>query len=401
MSLFDDLPEPELSNTAIVENTEDQLQKDKDETSCTTATALLPLISCVVARKGERPEMQDAHVCIDDLSVYFRNFALNEVCRLSYYAVFDGHGGCKASVYASKRLHLYVCSRLPRSGLAPIEKDIKRVLYDSFKKTDEDFLREASNQRPHWRDGSTASTVLIVNNTMYIANLGDSKVVLGRMVRDLHPVSSDNGDSNKSEESHSGSYSLTAVCLTRDHNPMDYEERQRIQASGASVQNGRVNNILEVSRSFGDYQFKKQGVTCIPDVKKCQLTPNDRFLLIACDGLWKSFPPDEAVALTNRLLLKEFEALSSNGSQSDLSSNPPTCGFTQRHLESVCSHLVNEAVLRMSGDNVTCILLVFPDAFKSPNSVSPASPVVKDPRLAKVNSEDTCTEPPPKQSRIS
>lgn len=67
-----------------------------------------------------------------------------------------------------------------------------------------------------------------------------------------------------------------ALCLTRDHNPVDYEERQRIQATGATVQNGRVNNVLEVSRSFGDYQFKKQGVTCIPDVRKCHLTENDK-----------------------------------------------------------------------------------------------------------------------------
>lgn len=35
--------------------------------------------------------------------------------------------------------------------------------------------------------------------------------------------------------------------------------------------------VLEVSRSIGDGQYKKLGVTCTPDVKKCQLTDQDRF----------------------------------------------------------------------------------------------------------------------------
>ncbi|KAA3675160.1 integrin-linked kinase-associated serine/threonine phosphatase 2C, partial [Paragonimus westermani] len=158
-------------------------------------------------------------------------------------------------------------------GLAQIEKDIRRVFYDAFKKTDGDFLREACQQRPHWRDGSTASVVLLVNNTLYIANLGDSKVVLAREVEET--VDADSTTSTAGNGSPKSAL-ITAVSLTRDHNPMDYEERQRIQATGATVQNGRVNNILEVSRSFGDYQFKKQGVTCLPDVRKCQLTTHDR-----------------------------------------------------------------------------------------------------------------------------
>ena len=40
---------------------------------------------------------------------------------------------------------------------------------------------------------------------------------------------------------------------------------------------GRVMGVLEVSRSLGDGPYKNHGVTCIPDVKRCQLTENDRF----------------------------------------------------------------------------------------------------------------------------
>ncbi|VDP88238.1 unnamed protein product [Echinostoma caproni] len=168
-----------------------------------------------------------------------------------------------------------------------------------------------------------------------------------------------------------------ALCLTRDHNPVDYEERQRIQATGATVQNGRINNVLEVSRSFGDYQFKKQGVTCIPDVRKCQLTSNDKFLLIACDGLWKSFPPSEAVKMVDQLLQKEVSsALLERESLRKIQIGSPNtadsdCLLTQRRVEAVCTQIVNEAVLRMSGDNVTCILIVFPDSYGAHLSSSP------------------------------
>jgi len=39
---------------------------------------------------------------------------------------------------------------------------------------------------------------------------------------------------------------------------------------------GRLMGVLEVSRSVGDGAFKMHGVSSTPDVKKCQLSSNDR-----------------------------------------------------------------------------------------------------------------------------
>ncbi|CAH8446198.1 unnamed protein product [Schistosoma bovis] len=340
MSLFDDLPEPSVESNDLQKP--EILGGDSSWDESESVVKLTPYLCSVVARKGERPEMQDSHIVVDNLVELMYRGVSNEIARVCYFAIFDGHGGAKAANFACKRLHQHIAMRFPRGGMQQVEKDIKRVLYDSYKKTDEEFLREACQQRPHWRDGSTSATILLVNNTLYIANLGDSKVVLARLVES--PSESNNVDVNSSNTL--SNPKLSAICLTKDHNPMDYEERQRIQATGASVQNGRVNNVLEVSRSFGDYQFKKQGVTCIPDVKKCQLTDNDQFLLIACDGLWKSFPPNEAVHLTHELLMQEIKKYenehreSQNGQCTDYSQI-----LCQRHLDSVCTHLVSEAVL--------------------------------------------------------
>ncbi|VDN29812.1 unnamed protein product [Dibothriocephalus latus] len=119
-----------------------------------------------------------------------------------------------------------------------------------------------------------------------------STVVLGRIrdaekesiSKDVTPADEDAADAAAAAAGDEGervvpeksAASLYAVSLTRDHTPLEYEERQRILKYGATVLNGRINNAIEVSRSFGDYQFKKQGVTCIPDVSKYDLTSNDK-----------------------------------------------------------------------------------------------------------------------------
>ncbi len=55
---------------------------------------------------------------------------------------------------------------------------------------------------------------------------------------------------------------------------------------------GRVNGNLALSRAIGDFEFKKspelapeqQIVTAYPDVMVHDLTDDDEFLVIACDG---------------------------------------------------------------------------------------------------------------------
>ena len=70
-----------------------------------------------------------------------------------------------------------------------------------------------------------------------------------------------------------------------------------------------------------------------------------RFILIACDGLWKTFSNDEAIALVNRVL--EDEAITGNELKST----------EDARWEAACNTLANEAVRRLSADNVTVILV--------------------------------------------
>lgn len=58
---------------------------------------------------------------------------------------------------------------------------------------------------------------------------------------------------------------------------------------------GRVNGGLNLTRSFGDFDYKrnttmtydKQMITCKPDVKRVERKKGeDEFIILGCDGIW-------------------------------------------------------------------------------------------------------------------
>lgn len=70
-------------------------------------------------------------------------------------------------------------------------------------------------------------------------------------------------------------------------------EKARITAAGGFVDFGRVNGNLALSRAIGDFEFKKsaelapeqQIVTAYPDVVVHDISDDDEFLVLACDGM--------------------------------------------------------------------------------------------------------------------
>lgn len=85
-----------------------------------------------------------------------------------------------------------------------------------------------------------------------------------------------------------------AVALSYDHKPEDKAELGRIKKAGGNVIKGRVNNALNISRSMGDLEFKRnrslaaheQMVTSTPDIIGCKREGLE-FILIGCDGIWE------------------------------------------------------------------------------------------------------------------
>ncbi|XP_061682580.1 integrin-linked kinase-associated serine/threonine phosphatase 2C [Syngnathoides biaculeatus] len=300
-------------------------RKEEEEIKKVCREGLPVLRGYVAARRGEREEMQDAHVLLPDMRDCLSTLPA-QISGASYFAVFDGHGGARASRFAAEHLHHILAKKFPTGESENLDKLIKKCLVDTFRQTDEDFLKKASSQKPAWKDGSTATCVLVLDDMVYVANLGDSKAVLCRMEEDV-------------EAPEGRRQRPTTLALSREHNPTIYEERMRIQRAGGTVREGRVLGVLEVSRSIGDGQYKRCGVISSPDLRRCQLTANDRFIVLACDGLFKVFSADEAV----RFVLDVLQ----------------DCKLTEKEaqFEAACQQLASEAVRRGCADNVTVILV--------------------------------------------
>lgn len=203
-------------------------------------------------------------------------------------------------------------------------KTAKRSILDGFRKTDESLLQASAEGG--WQDGATAVCVWVLGQKVFIANVGDAKAVLARST--IPDGSKDNSD---------GVPALKAIVLTREHKPIFPQERARIQKAGGIVSsNGRLQGRLEVSRAFGDRQFKKVGLVATPDIHSFDLTDRDRFIILGCDGLWGVFGPSDAVDFVQKLLK---EGLS---------------------VTTVSRRLVKEAVReRRCKDNCTAIVIVF------------------------------------------
>ncbi|KAK8587179.1 hypothetical protein V6N13_086183 [Hibiscus sabdariffa] len=266
----------------------------------------------VAEDKGTRHSMEDAWVIMLDAT-------LNSPGKLrcGHFAIYDGHGGRLAAEYAQKHLHANVVSAgLPRELLDV--KAAKRAILEGFRKTDQDLLKESSSEG--WQDGATAVCVWVIEKTVFVANIGDAKAVVARSAD-----GSDNGSP------------LKAIVLTRDHKAIYPQERARIQKAGGTVSsNGRLQGRLEVSRAFGDRQFKKVGVVATPEIHSFDLTDREHFIILGCDGLWGVFGPSDAVEFVQKLLKEGL---------------PVTV---------VSRRLVREAVReRRCKDNCTAIVIVF------------------------------------------
>jgi len=113
---------------------------------------------------------------------------------------------------------------------------------------------------------------LALGNKLYIANVGDSRVVLSRGGK--------------------------AIRLSYDHKPYLEDEEDRIRALDGYVigESGRVNGQLAVSRAIGDF-YMQPWVSDEPFLNVIDLKPEDEFLIIACDGVWDEVEDDAAVAV--------------------------------------------------------------------------------------------------------
>lgn len=244
---------------------------------------------CVGLMQGYRMSMEDA------FSVSVGN---NE--QVSVFGVFDGHGGRGCAEYISEHMTKFVYEELEKLILNP-EKGLSNymnVVRDSFFKMDHDIPAEISVNC-----GSTALlATIIAKRYVIIANTGDSRCI---MSLDGEPK-----------------------AMSFDHKTITMGERLRIENSGGYIVNGRVNEVLALSRAVGDSRFKSQyirttrnnhsyvtkkkaetnksairippeifQVTVEPDILVYDLLAlqEPEFIVLACDGVWECYTSSQIV----------------------------------------------------------------------------------------------------------
>ncbi|TFK74804.1 PP2C-domain-containing protein [Pluteus cervinus] len=214
--------------------------------------------------QGWRITMEDAHAAVLDLDE-------DGSGSHTFFAVYDGHGGGTVAKFAGQHVHKrLVQDETYRKG------EFAAAMKRAFLGTDEDLLANPA----HTRDpsGCTAVAALLTKDgKIYVANAGDSRTVIG-VKGQVKP-------------------------LSFDHKPSNETERARISAAGGYIEYGRVNGNLALSRALGDFEFKKnyslpaekQVITADPDVTCHEITEEDEFLVLACDGIWDCLSSQQVV----------------------------------------------------------------------------------------------------------
>lgn len=274
--------------------------------------------------------------------------------KISFYGVYDGHGGNKASAFAANRLHEYLKDTFEKNIRKKETPDwddtdtVKLSLTECFLHTDKVFLEKAGSH--DWPDGTTAVTALVVgglkpveprtsgspgseSNTapattsdpgtktsaltgaqLYVANTGDSRAILVRGGR--------------------------AIPLSDDQKPNRADERARIEASGGRIIHfgtWRVEGVLAVARALGDHHLK-QWVIPDPEIRHERLQKDDTCLVLASDGVWDVLTNQDVADLCNSTLSR-------------------SAGTVKSKLDLLSRQITKKAYDKGSVDNITCLVI--------------------------------------------
>ena len=222
-----------------------------------------------------------------------------------------------ADVYHNALTKLVV-ETLSTSGLDD-DFSMLSALSSSFIRLDEDISHEALPSANDGKidletievafSGACACAAHIDGPHLHVANVGDARAVLG--------VQNDDG-------------SWSAKYMSYEHNAFNRNEVDNIKSSHPSsessfvIKNDRLLGLLAPLRAFGDVRFKwrlselkhlqaKLGgylhnvvppnyytppyLNAHPETLYHRLTPKDRFLVLASDGLWEQLSPEKVVRL--------------------------------------------------------------------------------------------------------
>ena len=243
----------------------------------------------------ENPNLE-CQKSMEDFSYTNINFIDIENHKMSLFAIFDGHNGAIVSEFLQKNF-----AKTLRKNLELTQFKIEESLGNSFIEIDSELKKNKKLKMT----GSTATIVLIDNNLIYCANVGDST---------CYYLSIDE-----------------IKQLSIQHNIKNKKEVDRIKKNNGLIFNGRVFGSLSVTRAIGDFDFKDAGVVAIPTISREKICDKSKFVILASDGLWDVISKDDAFEMSKNM----------------------------ENAKGFCEMLVKDAIDKGTGDNVSCIVIQF------------------------------------------
>jgi serine/threonine protein phosphatase PrpC len=204
-----------------------------------------PLMVCVpmsaaCGEIGKRDLMEDTHVLLDRIP------GVPETIPSGIWCVYDGHGGQEVSRMAEQLLHVkfqkMLINALIIEGKSVNEVNVERLLRRCFKETDK-AINEKLWDLKNGGVGSTAAVCVLLGRRLFVANAGDSEVVVSVC--------------------RVGEGKTSSIEMSHKHKPRDEREKLRIETMGGMVFGGRVYGTLSVARGFGDTQFVRKTTCCL------------------------------------------------------------------------------------------------------------------------------------------
>ncbi|XP_062092797.1 probable protein phosphatase 2C 38 isoform X2 [Humulus lupulus] len=224
----------------------------------------------------------------------------------TFVGIYDGHGGPEASRFVNE--HLFKHIKKFTSENQGVSAD---VISKAFLATEEEFLSLVKKQwlvKPLLASvGSCCLVGIICSGMLYIANAGDSRVVLGKLEKAVKQVK--------------------AIQLSVEHNASYESVREELhllhpddpQIVILKHKVWRVKGLIQISRSIGDAYLKRAEFNREPLLSKFRLSepfhkpilkaeptvlvqklfPEDKFLIFASDGLWEHLSNQEAVDIVH------------------------------------------------------------------------------------------------------
>ncbi|KAG6505297.1 hypothetical protein ZIOFF_037652 [Zingiber officinale] len=205
---------------------------------------------------------------------------------LHLFGVFDGHGkfGAQCSEFVRDKLPDFLAAdaRLPEN---PVE-----AFNSAFAATNRALRESAIDDR---NSGTTAIAVLVRGDTLFVANVGDSRAVSGvrkdeRVVAE--DLSSDQTPFRRDEcerVKRCGARVLTIDQIdgVKDPNVECWDEKDP-DPPRVWVQDGKYPGTA-FTRSVGDATAESVGVVAVPEVKEVNITDDHAFFVIASDGVFE------------------------------------------------------------------------------------------------------------------